>query len=476
MTKVNESSASPRNSRFILLCSLVVLLGFALRVFYAFDAKPVDPIRGDINEYVLYAWNLKQSKTFSSTLPNQGPILADNYRGPGYPLLLAGAMSLAGNAQLYLRPADAGRMVLVADPSTWMMYVFFAQALLGALSILLTIALARRWLSYPASVFAGLITALWPHSIVFSATLLSETLFGFLLMLAIWLLSKCEESDRKLMMAALAGLAFAAGYLVNPIIALFPILTAAALMLNRKAHIATVLLIVYLFVPLAWMARNASLESPHGVGARIAQNFVQGSWPQFLTALNSRFANDISAQIVQAEAEEERAFVADPVTGMSSVMERMSVDPGYYASWYLLKKPFLLWDWNLAVGWGDIYFLVTPNSPFKRVLLLKATKQVFEAMNPILFGLAAIAAFSAAFGSLRRRSTITFALAITAWMALYLTAVHTVLQAEPRYSIPYRPLEVLLAITAVSWTYGLFQSWRSRRAKKITVKVTEAAG
>ena len=38
-----------------------------------------------------------------------------------------------------------------------------------------------------------------------------------------------------------------------------------------------------------------------------------------------------------------------------------------------------------------------------------------------------------------------------ACFALYVTAVHTVLDAEPRYSIPYRPEEVLLFITALAW-------------------------
>jgi hypothetical protein len=36
-------------------------------------------------------------------------------------------------------------------------------------------------------------------------------------------------------------------------------------------------------------------------------------------------------------------------------------------------------------------------------------------------------------------------------LVLYLTAVHVVLQAEPRYSIAYRPEEVLLAVTALAW-------------------------
>jgi 4-amino-4-deoxy-L-arabinose transferase-like glycosyltransferase len=460
----DERKIGRQKSRFVFLCSLLVLLGFALRVFYAFDAKPENPILGDINEYVLYAWNLHQTGTFSSTLPNNELIVADSYRGPGYPLMLAGAMSLAGNAKLYLRDAGGDRSSLVADPSTWVSYSYLTQALLGALSVLLTIAIARKWLGTAASLSAGLIVALWPHSIVFSATLLSETLFGFLLLLSLWLLSNGQQ-NRNPTSAAVAGLAFGVSYLVNPILALFPLFAAMILIRQKSLRLGTVFLVAYLVIPLAWIIRNATIESPHGAGARVAQNFVQGSWPQFLTALNSRFSNEISAQIVEAEVEEERAFIADPRIGIDSVLERMSLDPGYYASWYLLKKPFLLWDWKLGVGWGDIYFLATPNSPFERIPILKATKQLFAGINPALFALAALTAVGIAIKSLTRRSKIAFPLAATAWMALYLTAVHTVLQAEPRYSIPYRPMEILLAVTAITWLCDYIQKqWLRRNA------------
>ena len=46
---------------------------------------------------------------------------------------------------------------------------------------------------------------------------------------------------------------------------------------------------------------------------RAEQNFVEGSWPAYHTAMNSRFSNEISASIVQAIADEEAAFIADPL-------------------------------------------------------------------------------------------------------------------------------------------------------------------
>jgi hypothetical protein len=38
------------------------------------------------------------------------------------------------------------------------------------------------------------------------------------------------------------------------------------------------------------------------------------------------------------------------------------------------------------------------------------------------------------------------------------------LQAEPRYSIPYRPFEIILAITAVAWFFSWFTERRGVKA------------
>ncbi|HEX6834173.1 MAG TPA: hypothetical protein VF132_11620 [Rudaea sp.] len=451
-------------SRFGLLCAFVVVLALALRLLYAFAAKPENPIRGDINDYVIYAWNLTQTGTFSSELSTGDPVTPDAYRGPGYPAVLALAMKAAGDVVVSVREGDGGRLMLVAEPPRWIGYAYVVQAVLGALTVLLTMLLARAWMSEGAALAAGLLVALWPHLIVFAGTLLGETLFGFALVFALWLLAAGWRTQRS-GINAIAGLAFGAAYLVNPIIGLFPVFATAALWRRGNVRIAAIFFVAFAIAPVAWGLRNASLETKTpGAAQRIGQNFVQGSWPQFLTALNSRLVNDISAQIVAAESEEEKTFLADPAAGLAAMRERMAMDPGYYVGWYLLRKPYLLWDWNVRVGWGDIYFLVTPNSPFERIPMLKAMRLAFAAINPIVFAFAALAGLAAGFAFLRPRSAVAFPLAMTAWMALYLTAVHVVLQGEPRYAIAYRPEEVLLAVTGAAWIVARLRD-RSRSRK-----------
>ena len=446
--------------RFAWLAGAVTVLALALRLFYVFSAHVQTPIRGDANDYVLYAWNLNEAGVFSSTLPNSGPLVADNYRGPGYPFLLAAAMRVAGNAHLYLRDAERGRLELVADPPTWIAIVLAFQAICGALAVLLTIAIARYWLAPEAALAAGLLAALWPHAIVFAGTLLSETVFGAVLAAGMLLLVATEQS-RRVAFSAGAGLAFGAAYLINPVIALFPVLAALLLALRGAGKLAIVMIAFFAVAPAAWSVRNATLGADaRGSLARIEQNFVQGSWPQYLTALATRFSNDISAQIVAAESEEENQLIADPARGLATVGARMADDPGYYARWYLIDKPYLFWAWHLGVGWDDIHFLVTPNSPFRRVPVLVAVKQVFAWANPVIFLLALAAALTAAFRGWRGTARVAFGMMAVAWLVVYVTAVHVVLQAEPRYSIPYRPFELLLAVSTCVW---IAQQIRARR-------------
>jgi hypothetical protein len=90
----------------------------------------------------------------------------------------------------------------------------------------------------------------------------------------------------------------------------------------------------------------------------------------------------------------------------------------------------------------------------------RAIHAVCKALNPALFGLGLLACGIAAWRVPRSRGdSAAFAWQSCALLAVYLTAVHVVLQAEPRYSIPYRPFEILLAFTALA---ALTQAWRRR--------------
>jgi hypothetical protein len=462
VTTTSAPVSSYRESRrFTALTLFIVLLALGLRFLYPFATKVEVPIRGDSNQYVLYAWNLEQHGVFSTSMPDAQNAVSDNYRGPGYPLLIAVAMALAGDAGLRLQSLPNGYLALMPVPDTWLRNVYLAQGLLGAATVLLTILIARLWLSYSFSLFAGILVALWPHLISFTGVLLSETLFGFMLIVSLGLLCVAEKQRSSRLMAA-TGLVCGLAYLVNPIIALFPVLAAAALALRSHMRLGWVLLAAFAVLPIGWMARGSHLQGGLGMLDRLSENFVQGSWPQYQAAENSRMTNPISREISDAIADEVKEVKANPARGLHVVLDRMALDPRYYIAWYALKKPFLLWDWNIRLGWGDVYFLPSQDSPFERIPVLKLIKQGFIVCNPLIFFLAAMAATWLTLRAILYRTDFPFAPTIVAVFALYVTFVHDILQAEPRYAVAYRPEEVLLTVTAVSFFLRRI-SWRTQK-------------
>ena len=445
----NQPSHDHRQHNFLFGLVIIGLLALLLREYFILVTQVEAPIRGDIREYVDYAWNLLHRHTFSNALRDSVVVVPDAYRGPGYPLFLAASM-LAGGA------GDG-----------WYFIVLHAQALLGTATVLMGVLLARHWLSRGWSLTAGVLMAIWPHHIAATGALLSEVVFGFTLMLALLLTAEAARR-RSTGWAVAAGVAWGCAYLVNPLSLLFPLLVALVLWRAGSGRQGTYLLAIALAFAGVWAGRNATLQPQSGIPGRATVNFVQGSWPQFLRALNNSQrigpdANLIPKQIVQAVGDEISQFAKDPRVGLRDMADRMALDPGYYARWYAFGKPWLLWDWDIRVGAGDVYFLVVTHSPLETHPLLRGIKTTLHALNPAIFLLSLAAAAGILVLGMRRPVSVGLAPLLVALFFVYLTLVHTVFQAEPRYSIPYRPMELLLAVTALAVATG----WLRRRSARL---------
>ena len=437
---IDEARGRPR---FLRLAFALTMLGLALRLFYLWAAQVDAPIRGDVLGYWNYAWNLADHATFSGSKPDGGPIAPDSFRGPGYPLFLALCIKVAGVPEHALRVAQ------------------IAQVFVGTALVPLAIILARSWLERPAALVAGLLVALWPHLIVFSSTLLSETVFGFTL-LSMVLLTDLAQRRNSEALAVSSGLMAGLAHLVNPVVMFFPVAVACLLAARGQVRTGAGLMLGFALVAGGWGLRNASLPESAGTGHRASINLVQGSWPLYHAAHNDESINETARAVADAIREEERLMLADPAAGWSSMRDRFDGDPKYYLTWYLLQKPYLLWDWRVRIGWGDVYFLETRNSPFERNAGMRAIHTLFRWLNPLVFLLAVAGALAYLILGVRRRST-PFAPLVVAGFFVYITAVHTVFQAEPRYSVAYRPFEILLAVAAAGAALTEISAWFRRR-------------
>ena len=423
-------AGAKRVERTLLLACVITLLGLALRVGFLLGAEITSGFVGDEVQYWNYAWNLANHHVFSLAVPSPAPPEPDAWRGPGYPAFLAACLALA--------PDQAGSATL----AQWLQVLF--SALLAPMAIML----GRRFLPASWALAVGLLVAIWPHLIVFAGTFLSETLFAFSLLLAALAISSAfERGDARI--ALLAGVLVGLAWLVNPILMFFPPSLAALAAWRGKPRVAATYLLGFLLVAGAWQLRNSSIGPGKDSMQRVAVNFVQGSWPMYHDAYRDRFSSPI-ARAYNDQIEEQAALAAaDPRAGLNEVFGRMAAHPSRYLQWYLVEKPWLLWDWSVRIGWGDVYFLQTLHSPFDRVLAYRVVHEVCRALNPVLFALALAGCCIAVVRLPQRRAESgDFSLQASALLVGYLTAIHIVLQAEPRYSIPYRPFEILLAAAA----------------------------
>ena len=111
------------------------------------------------------------------------------------------------------------------------------------------------------------------------------------------------------------------------------------------------------------------------------------------------------------------------------------------------------------MGQGDIYVYPTAHSPFNENPAMRVLVSVCQAINPLimLFALAGLAL------AIRRcaRNAVGFSVAV---MAAYVTFVYAALQAEPRYSIPFRGFECLLAAYAADVLAGWVSTHKASAA------------
>lgn len=307
--------------------------------------------------------------------------------------------------------------------------------------------------------------AVWPHCVTVCSYLLSETLFAFLCSLSLFLLSLALD-QRRIFLHIFCGLSFGTAALTNAMLTPFVPLLAAGLLwlryLNRKS--ALTLAVAGLLLPAMWQVRNLQLPAGNETsGGRALINFVQGSWPEYHSSWRAYAAGDPTAKELQEQIlAEADAFRGHPSAGASAMVRRFQQAPWHYFLWYL-SKPSSLWGWDIQIGQGDIYIYPTLHSPFSYNPFWRALAALCHAFNPIL---ALLAAWSCLM-SLRHKAIIRGITAAMAFMILYATLIYSALQAEPRYAIPFRGVEVVLAAIG-AWHICL---WLKRHQRPVASSI-----
>ena len=444
-----------RNRTAIVIALLGGLLAFGLRWYYVIHAQVLQPlddvnVRADAVEYYRYAWNMVHHATFSNDVPGAPDVRANSFRDPGYATLLAIWMKATSSYQ------------------AWYAAVLITQVLLSSLTVTFLLLAVRHRFSTPTLATAAVLMAVWPHSVAMTSFVLSENLFSFLcasLLLCLSGASRSPSTSRYVAAGLIAGMAA----LTNAIMIPFGVVFAVAAQWRRFAtrRHAIAFAAASLLLPALWGARSVTLPTNATSSQRAAMNLVQGSWPTYHAAYQLAMAGDEDGtRTIEAMSAEIGAFQQSTGTGLAMMWARMSTRPVTYLAWYV-EKPTLLWAWDIQIGQGDIYVYPTRGSPFQSIPVWKAAEGVCYLANPIVLIFALIGTLEALFR--RNVGTAEFAMAT---MAIFVTIVYGVLQSEPRYSVPFRGIEIILACagaTAISrWIRGHQRNRRQAAQGSVT--------
>jgi 4-amino-4-deoxy-L-arabinose transferase-like glycosyltransferase len=431
------------------LAPLVLVALSAFIQFSVVSGTIVDtPIRADAAKYVSYAFNLKNSGTFSH-VPSwhndyaNAPVVPDKLTLPGYPAALTFFLDGAPDSQFVKR-------------------VTLFQACLGVLSVLLAYAIARRVLPAGWAFAVGLVTAISPHLATISTYVLTEALFTTSLLASTLALLVAIQSKGKRSPYVVAGLLLGITCLVRPQLQPLPFVLAAVALatpsLRRHLPGAMLGLACFLAVMAPWLWRNAMLEQPPGSPSLLVNTLYHGSFPNMMYRDDPRTYG--FAYRFDPKSEE---VTRDVPTVLAHIASSAAQDPLRYAQWYFIGKPGFFLSWGIIAGGGDIYIYPTPVSPYRDIALFKALKNASFLMHWPLMLLAVFCVFVAlrrhfVLGNTTPSSTGAALLALIFAMAI---VMHMLGAPYPRYGIPFRPIAYILAF------WALHQAWSWQRGRGI---------
>jgi 4-amino-4-deoxy-L-arabinose transferase-like glycosyltransferase len=400
----DKNGMSLRVDRHLVLLTMVAFVGRATWLL-----RPAVDI-GDSPEYLRLASWLVARHMFS----DDGQV-ASSYRPPLYPAVIAAGDLLTDH------PIAA---------------VLFLQVLLGTLTVVLTYRLADELFGRTTAAISGFLLALAPMTSRFSALMLTETLFTFLVVLAIWAWVRSKTG--------LSGIAFGLATLTRASSLPYLLaLTAYGLLgprgASRKAATAVGLAALLTVAP--WVLRNF-IE----VGRLTVADAGSGV-NLFYGTIDLRRGDNRWSQLIAAHArmvEGAPSPSLSPQTAGSNVAEARARD---FAMSWIRQNPVVWlgirarqWPW-LFIDTGD-YLPVAANkwsfgeALAKGYVATVVLKMSFLAGNALLLMLAASGLWS-----LRGRLQAMIPL----WtFPIYLAAAHVPVYVEPRYGLPLVPFLAIL--------------------------------
>ncbi len=398
------SVSGPSSAGWIAIVAAVALALRLIVVLYTRDAV----LFADMQEYHQRALHLLHT----------GTLAPDAFRVPLYSLFIAAILSVAGQQLIAVR---------------------IAQAVLGAVTVVLTFVLARRVTSERGARAAALIVAIYPALVLYSAYLMAETLFTALAILGMTLWTRAGPGA-----ALAAGIAVGAATLTRStgLAVLGGILLAEAWTLAARRRLdrglltrAALLGIGFLIALAPWIQRNYAIYQrfvPTDTSSGF--NALLGNYPGATGRHPGIPAVDAAAAEYWGNA---RNDVERSDIGMRVAREFVMAEPGRAARLALLKVGYFFGVEGREHAWGYSFHVQGRHAP----ATVWSWGIAIVASFPVLMTFASIGALRPGLTSSSAGPLLVATLACAA-------AIHVASFGDSRFHLPWVPILAILAARA----------------------------
>ena len=455
--KENQINKNERTTKLIFFALFLVLMIFAidLRLTAALDSKVESPIRADAKDYFLYAYNLVHHGVYSAdptayfsdlspkpstAEPQPLPTLTpDAKRTPGYALFAALVMGKDYGK-------DAVNRVII-----WQTVISF---LIPLVAFLLTSHFLNRWWGC-ASLF---LTAISPHLINANIYYLTESLYGvFVICFLYTFIVALNKQSMKLILVA--GLLLGIAALIRPTLQYFVVFAWGVIWIFPAAgqirlKLAAIFGLSFLLIFGSWSVRNYNAIG-HLSDPTLTKGTLQhGMYPNFMYQDDPK-----SFGFPYRYDPTSKETVASTATVLKEIQRRFKEEPARHLSWYLWGKPTTLWSWNIIAGIGDSFIYEVSQSPYFYSKRFQWSRWAAYYSHNFLMILSFLVAFVCWLPIFQKALSLNqlWTLRVLSAILFYYTFLHMIAAPFPRYSIPIRPTNYILAVAGVyiGYLYGV---------------------
>lgn len=430
-----------------LLCLFLFTVSLTIRLLYQKESMAEQLISSDAAMYFAAAYNIYNFGIHSTEWPpfsreNPPPEKRTTLR-PGYPLFLI----------LFITYCQ--------DLSQFVTQVAKFQAVLGAISVVLTFILARQFLSVAWAVIASVLTALSPHLIAVEHYILAESLYTLMTLVAALLVAYAWKKSSKTPLFAsgvifgLCNLIRGIALFMGPFVGLIFFFSHSCWKRASKKIIQKNilwLLIGFFLVfalhktTLIYITSGHATETPNTPW----QHFIMGT---YIDSVNITEPHFVDTQL-------ERMF-ADKLYAFEVLGNRFIDKPVGYLYWYLWGKFVSMWKWDNLYN-DDVYIYPMTKRGFRTntFLHLIHTSMRWLHWPIVLLGLSTPLVLILSWRANCLKANMTTIL-IPLFVVFYYVAVLWLLLPLPRYTIPTRPFIYILASSSIYLLISLLKNLRS---------------